>query len=684
MHKQFGKYVLLEKLATGGMAEIYLAKTPSIGGISKFVAIKRILPQFSDNPEFIDMFKDEAKIAINLNHSNIVSIYEFGIEKKQFFLVMDYVEGRNLRQILNKVKKTSQQLTTEQILYIIKETASGLDNAHRCLDGSTGRPLNITHRDISPQNVMISFEGEVKIVDFGIAKAESQLETTRAGTLKGKFGYMSPEQAEGLTADLRTDIFSLGIILWELLANDRLFVANNEINTLRKIRDCQIPSLRKINPNIPQELDRIVNKALARDRNLRYQTAAAFQKDLNKFLNRQYPDFSPHDFSVFVKTLFANEILENRKRLIEYSKVPFNNQEQGAAENSDDLTSTMTETDSETDSLSERPTKTRRISPLTNRRIQAPSNFVDAAKENRAKSNISFESLKVSRSEMVKKTLELKETNQQPLPTEDDSELADSGSLSMPRPAITSIANADTGSHLNNTNTNYSMVTDYTGKTYRSNLKRNLALSFIACLIGIYFFRPAVIQDASHFLSTDFAGETVNQTTSASTEVIEDKISEFNLYVTSEPVQGASIFIDGKNTGKRTPSFVPIPRNKAFSLDVKIDGYETYSRRFKTDKNSQRAKVKLEVKLVGYLSIDVTPPNSRTLIYVNGEKLAQGPPIKKYQVNAGQRITVKAVNPYNQAEAQQLVVVDKDKLKKVTLRLKNRKPSNQRTRKRRK
>ncbi|MGE4130860.1 MAG: protein kinase [Bdellovibrionales bacterium] len=320
-YEHFGKYILLEKLATGGMAEVFLARGTGAGGIGKFFAIKRILPQYADSPEFIEMFKDEAKIAINLSHSNIVSIHEFGVEKGQFFLVMDYVEGRNLRQILNKMKKTSVQFSIDQIVYVIKEVASGLDHAHRCIDGTTGKPLNITHRDMSPQNIMVSFEGEVKIVDFGIAKAESQIESTRAGTLKGKFGYMSPEQAEGQPVDLRTDVFSLGIVLWELLANDRLFVANNEINTLRKIRDCQIPSLRKINPNIHTELERIVQKALARDRNLRYQTGAALQRDLNRFLNRQYPDFSAQDYAVFIKSVFADEILSLRKRLVEYSKV---------------------------------------------------------------------------------------------------------------------------------------------------------------------------------------------------------------------------------------------------------------------------------------------------------------------------------------------------------------------------
>ncbi|MBO9666107.1 MAG: serine/threonine protein kinase [Bdellovibrio sp.] len=319
--EQFGKYILLEKVASGGMAEVYLSKSTGAVGVNKFVAIKRILPQYSDHQEFIEMFKEEAKIAVNLNHGNVVSIYDFGVEKSQFYLVMEYVEGRNLRQVLNELKKSNATFTIEQIVYMMKEVAAGLDHAHRCIDGTTGRPLNIVHRDMSPQNIMISFEGEVKLIDFGIAKAETQLEATKAGTLKGKYGYMSPEQADGQSIDPRTDIFSMGIVLWELLANDRLFTSNSEAAILRKIRECQIPSIRKINPSVPPELERIVNKALAKDKSLRYQTAASLHRDLNRFLNTQYPEFSPHDFSVFMKNAFSAVFLDQRRKLVEFAKI---------------------------------------------------------------------------------------------------------------------------------------------------------------------------------------------------------------------------------------------------------------------------------------------------------------------------------------------------------------------------
>ena len=212
-------------------------------------------------------------------------------------------------------------LPLEHIVYIVKEIASGLDYAHRCLDGVTGRPLNIIHRDISPQNVMINFEGEVKIVDFGIAKAANQLEKTMAGTLKGKFSYMSPEQAYAKSVDHRTDIFSLGIILWELLANKRLFSASNEIEVLKKVQKCLIPDIKQINPFIHPILEKILLKTLEASTKMRYQRSESLYKDLNKFLNQKYPDFSSHDFSSFIRELYNEETHEIKKRLVTYANL---------------------------------------------------------------------------------------------------------------------------------------------------------------------------------------------------------------------------------------------------------------------------------------------------------------------------------------------------------------------------
>ena len=274
--EKFGKYILLEKIATGGMAEIYLAKAPGASGINKYLAIKRILPQYSENPEFIEMFKAEAKIAINLAHSNIVSIYEFGVEKGQFFLVMDYVEGKNLRQVINRIKQKRETLQIDQILYIIREVAAGLDSAHRCLDGATGRPLNITHRDMSPQNIMLSFEGEVKICDFGIAKAPIATgdDLTNDNIMMGTAKYLSPELVRGKPLDGRADLYGLGLVLYECLAGRVPFIGETDADTALARLQREPTDLGRLRPSLSPQLIKVIHKLLARNPDHRFATGA--------------------------------------------------------------------------------------------------------------------------------------------------------------------------------------------------------------------------------------------------------------------------------------------------------------------------------------------------------------------------------------------------------------------------
>ena len=675
-NEKFGKYILLEKLATGGMAEVWLAKAPSAGGISKFVAVKRILPQFSENPEFIDMFKEEAKIAINLNHSNIVSIYEFGMEKKQFFLVMDYVEGRNLRQILNKLKKSKERLSTEQILYVIKEVAAGLDHAHRCLCGTTGRPLNITHRDISPQNVMISFEGEVKVVDFGIAKAESQLETTRAGTLKGKFGYMSPEQTEGLSVDLRTDIFSLGIVLWELLANERLFVANNEINTLRKIRDCQIPSLRKLNPSIPIELERIVSKALTRDRSLRYQTAAAFHKDLNRFLNRQYPDFSPQDFSLFVRTQFSNEILETRKRTIEYAKATTGDDYEDFSDKTE-VTATMGGTHAMGVDAPGLPVE----APV------APKNF---SKSENA-SSVSFDELKVNKRELLRQSLDPEVTS----------------------PGLSTGVSAGTATQIPHLTQTAAKTTSSQTLTYETfspppmatKKKSSAWVAVVALLLVAGGFMlsgqnllPAGIQKQVQSLVSSILGSQEKSDDNFNFAENHDDLETLpeddpadlagerrldeetqTLTVYSVP-SGAQIFVDHENTGVVTPGIIQVPKSRRFQIELRSNGYSPFVKSYLAPKDRARLNITLKAATIGYLNIDVVPNTANVII--DGIEVRKRPPIRNYAVEANKPVLVKALDPVTGAVAQTEIVVEKDKVRKIVLypqqnNLQNRRPSAQ-------
>jgi serine/threonine protein kinase len=231
----FGKYLLLERISVGGMAEVFKAKTFGVEGFEKIIAIKKILPAMAEDADFIQMFIDEAKIAGQLNHANICQIFELGKIDDSHFIAMEYIWGKDLLQIQNRFRRLKKHMPVQMAAFVMGKVCEGLDYAHRKKD-ATGKPLNIIHRDVSPQNVITSYDGEVKVIDFGIAKAASRSSKTQAGVLKGKFGYMSPEQIGGKPLDQRTDIFAVGTILYELLTSERLFMGESDFATLEKIR----------------------------------------------------------------------------------------------------------------------------------------------------------------------------------------------------------------------------------------------------------------------------------------------------------------------------------------------------------------------------------------------------------------------------------------------------------------
>lgn len=315
--QKFGKFILLDKIASGGMAEIFMAQTIGPGGFEKIVALKRILPSYGTHEEFISMFIDEAKVTSSLSHSNIVQIYDFGKINDNYYLSMEFVDGKNLRQLLARTEEQKRLIPLEHTVYIVSKICQGLDYAHRFRDKKLGQALQIIHRDVSPQNILISYEGEVKLIDFGIAKTRRQSGKTKSGVLKGKFGYMSPEQASGSPMDQRSDIFSTGIILFEMLTRQRLFTSNNDLNTLKKIQEAKIPAPSHFNPDIPFELEEIVLKSLQKNPELRYQTALEFHQELSRFLNTLNPDFTSAHVSTYVRSLFAQEILEHKKHMNE-------------------------------------------------------------------------------------------------------------------------------------------------------------------------------------------------------------------------------------------------------------------------------------------------------------------------------------------------------------------------------
>lgn len=309
----FGKYYLIDRIAMGGMAEIFRAKSFGVGGFENLLVIKRILSHLSVNDQFVRMFMDEAKVSAVLQAANIVRIYDFGKIRENYFIAMECVEGKDVKLLLRKLAGRRNLLPREFAVYIAMEAAKGLDYAHK-RTAISGQPLNIVHRDVSPSNILVSYTGEVKVADFGIVKAANCAENTDAGMLKGKFEYMSPEQANGVDLDRRSDIFALGIILHEMLTGRRLFKTDSELKTLERVKRVDVDPPSALNPAVPARLDEIVMRALAREPDQRYQDARELHADLLDFLYPASPDLTQQSLAHFMRGLFVDEMETERAR----------------------------------------------------------------------------------------------------------------------------------------------------------------------------------------------------------------------------------------------------------------------------------------------------------------------------------------------------------------------------------
>ncbi|MGE0790254.1 MAG: serine/threonine-protein kinase [Sandaracinaceae bacterium] len=316
----FGKYLLLDRIAVGGMAEVYTAKSFGIEGFEKIIAIKRILPTMAEDNDFISMFIDEAKIAGHLTHANVVPIYELGKIGDSHYIAMEYVWGKDLLQIMNRFRRMRRHMPPVMAAWIASKVLEGLDYAHRKRDRH-GRPMGIIHRDVSPQNVLVSYEGQIKLIDFGIAKAASRNTKTQAGVLKGKFGYMSPEQVRGLPIDHRSDVFAASTCLHEMLTGERLFVGESDFSTLEKVRNADVAPPSTLVADIPKDLEDIVLRGLAREPEDRWQTAGEMQEELQRFIALQRPPFGTSKLNTWMRTAFAPELAKEKARLDSFSKV---------------------------------------------------------------------------------------------------------------------------------------------------------------------------------------------------------------------------------------------------------------------------------------------------------------------------------------------------------------------------
>lgn len=283
MAREQQRYRVLEKIASGGMAEVFRAESAGLEGFKKIVAIKRVLPHLSEKKQFIGMFLDEARLSAHLSHSNVAQVFDIGVGDNTYFIVMEYVDGADLKAIIERHKKQNQLVPIEEACLICVRICEGLAYAHELTDPS-GRRIGIVHRDMSPPNVLITRHGEVKIVDFGLAKANSQLEKSEPGIIKGKFSYLSPEAAQGQPVDARTDIFAVGIILWEMLAGRRLFMGETDLETVRQVQSARVPPIRQYNPHVTPDLEAVLARALAQNPDDRYQTARDLGQDLNQMM----------------------------------------------------------------------------------------------------------------------------------------------------------------------------------------------------------------------------------------------------------------------------------------------------------------------------------------------------------------------------------------------------------------
>jgi tRNA A-37 threonylcarbamoyl transferase component Bud32 len=304
---RLGKYEIVRRLAAGGMAEIFLARVSGLSGFQKMVVIKRILPQLATKSDFVEMFLDEARIAATLQHPNVVQMYDVGVVDGNYFIAMEYLHGEDVRSIMKTLYRQEGRLPVEQALNIIIGLASGLHYAHE-KKGFDGKPLDIIHRDVTPQNIIVTYEGGVKLLDFGIAKASNRFGETRFGTLKGKVPYMSPEQCRGEPLDRRSDIFSLGIMLYELTLGRRLYKGHSDFEVLKQIVEGTVTRPTEIDPSYHPKLEEIVMRGLEKERDKRYQTAREMQTDLEALVREERFYVSPIALQGFMEQLFGQKI----------------------------------------------------------------------------------------------------------------------------------------------------------------------------------------------------------------------------------------------------------------------------------------------------------------------------------------------------------------------------------------
>jgi len=302
--RTFGRYELIERIGIGGMAEVFKASQRGVAGFERVVAIKRILPQIAADPGVVSMFVEEAKLAVQLKHPNIAQIFDLGEVEGDYFIAMEYVDGRSADVLLERLARHGERLPVAAVCYILGEIADALHYAHFAEDAA-GRPLGIIHRDVSPQNVLLSFDGEVKVIDFGLAKAANRMSQTKDGVVKGKLAYLSPEQAHGKSVDRRSDVFALGICAWEMLTGKRAFKRDDDRETVLAVRSGRLDRI-GAHVKVPAALDLVIMRALAKNRDKRYRSALELRENLDRFVRTAGLSYGRRELRALMRDSFAD------------------------------------------------------------------------------------------------------------------------------------------------------------------------------------------------------------------------------------------------------------------------------------------------------------------------------------------------------------------------------------------
>jgi serine/threonine-protein kinase len=309
-----GRYRVVDEIGIGGMASVHLARMDGPGGFQKWVAIKRIHPHLVEDQTFIHMFLDEARIAARISHPNVATVFDLGEHEDTYWIAMEYLHGEPLREVMRRTEEITAPMPPEIACRVIADAAEGLHAAHELL-GKNGEKLGLVHRDVTPHNLFVTYDGNTKVVDFGIAKFSSRMSSTRAGTLKGKLAYMSPEQVHGEGIDRRTDIFALGVVLWELTTGQRLFRMESDLDTLAKVQECNFPRPSSIVRGYPIDLEKIVMKALSKNRGERFKTAREFSRALQSLLMRRGLFIASDEVAAYMKQIFDDRIKKREAHL---------------------------------------------------------------------------------------------------------------------------------------------------------------------------------------------------------------------------------------------------------------------------------------------------------------------------------------------------------------------------------